>query len=50
MPAKILVTTGNHVEGRQITEYLDVVRGIVVRAAGIDRGQARFRSMAWQGR
>lgn len=38
MPARILVTTGNHVEGHQISEYLGIVRGIVVRATGIGRG------------
>ncbi|MFN0278227.1 MAG: YbjQ family protein [Pyrinomonadaceae bacterium] len=34
----MIVTTGFEVEGRQIIEYLGVVRGIVVRATGIGRG------------
>lgn len=34
----LIVTTGNHVEGRVIAEYLGVVRGIVVRSTGIGRG------------
>lgn len=34
----IIVTTGNDVAGREISEYLGVVRGIVVRATGIGRG------------
>lgn len=34
----MIVTTGNSVEGRQVVEYLGVVRGIVVRATGIGRG------------
>jgi uncharacterized protein YbjQ (UPF0145 family) len=34
----MIVTTGIQVEGRQIEEYLGVVRGIVVRATGIGRG------------
>ena len=33
-----IVTTGNEVAGREIGEYLGVVRGIVVRATGIGRG------------
>jgi uncharacterized protein YbjQ (UPF0145 family) len=37
MPRKILVTTANEVQGRRITRYLGVVRGIVVRAPGIGR-------------
>jgi len=34
----MIVTTGNSVEGREVAEYLGVVRGIVVRATGIGRG------------
>lgn len=34
----MIVTTGIEVEGKPITEYLGVVRGIVVRATGIGRG------------
>jgi len=34
----MIVTTGNSVEGRDVGEYLGVVRGIVVRATGIGRG------------
>jgi uncharacterized protein YbjQ (UPF0145 family) len=34
----MIVTTGNDVAGRQVVEYLGVVRGIVVRATGIGRG------------
>lgn len=34
----IIVTTGMDVAGRDIEEYLGVVRGIVVRATGIGRG------------
>lgn len=34
----MIVTTGFDVEGRQVGEYLGVVRGIVVRATGIGRG------------
>ena len=33
-----IVTTGNDVAGKEIIEYLGVVRGIVVRATGIGRG------------
>ena len=35
MARKLIVTTGNHIEGWQITEYLGVVRGIVVRSRSI---------------
>lgn len=38
MKKKMLVTTGNEIEGHTIVEYLGVVRGIVVRATGIARG------------
>ena len=34
----MIVTTSMDIEGRQIAEYLGVVRGIVVRATGIGRG------------
>lgn len=38
MSKKLIVTTGNEVSGKEIAEYLGVVRGIVVRATGIGRG------------
>jgi uncharacterized protein YbjQ (UPF0145 family) len=34
----MIVTTGNDVAGKEVSEYLGVVRGIVVRATGIGRG------------
>jgi uncharacterized protein YbjQ (UPF0145 family) len=34
----MIVTTGIDVSGREVSEYLGVVRGIVVRATGIGRG------------
>jgi len=34
----MIVTTGNDVSGKEIADYLGVVRGIVVRATGIGRG------------
>jgi uncharacterized protein YbjQ (UPF0145 family) len=34
----MIVTTGNDVAGHQITQYLGIVRGIVVRSTGIARG------------
>jgi uncharacterized protein YbjQ (UPF0145 family) len=34
----MIVTTGNDVNGREVAEYLGVVRGIVVRATGIGAG------------
>lgn len=37
-PPLITVTTGNDIAGHEITAYLGVVRGIVVRATGIGRG------------
>jgi uncharacterized protein YbjQ (UPF0145 family) len=37
-PRSIVVTTGNDVAGRQTTEYLGVVRGIVVRSTTIGQG------------
>ena len=38
MKENIIVTTGNQCEGYGITEYLGVVRGIVVRAQTIGQG------------
>ena len=38
MRQQLLVTTGNHCEGYIITQYLGVVRGIVVRAQTITQG------------
>ena len=38
MAHQVLVTTGNEFEGYRITQYLGVVRGIVVRAPGIGQG------------
>jgi uncharacterized protein YbjQ (UPF0145 family) len=34
----MFVTTGNTIEGYEVTEYLGVVRGIVVRAQTISQG------------
>lgn len=34
----MIVTTGNEISGYKITEYLGIIRGIVVRATGIGRG------------
>ena len=34
----VFVTTGNSIDGYHISEYLGIVRGIVVRATGIGRG------------
>jgi uncharacterized protein YbjQ (UPF0145 family) len=34
----MIVTTANHIDGREVAEYHGVVRGIVVRATGIGRG------------
>ena len=34
----MIVTTGNDVSGKEVAEYLGVVRGIVVRATGIGAG------------
>ncbi len=36
--ASIIVTTGNDVAGHHITEYLGIVRGIVVRSPTIGQG------------
>jgi uncharacterized protein YbjQ (UPF0145 family) len=38
MKHPIIVTTGNSVEGYYITQYLGIVRGIVVRAQTITQG------------
>jgi uncharacterized protein YbjQ (UPF0145 family) len=35
---QMIVTTGNDIVGKEIEQYLGVVRGIVVRATGIGRG------------
>lgn len=37
-PQHLIVTSGNDVAGRPVTEYLGIVRGIVVRSTGIGRG------------
>jgi uncharacterized protein YbjQ (UPF0145 family) len=34
----MIVTTGNDVAGHRVTQYLGIVRGIVVRSTGIARG------------
>ncbi len=34
----MIVTTGFDIQGKQVVEYLGVVRGIVVRATGLGRG------------
>ena len=36
--AKVVVTTGNDVSGYRISNYLGIVRGIVVRATSIGQG------------
>ena len=47
MKRKLLVTTGNDLDGYTVVEYLGVVRGIVVRATGIARGfMGAFASLA----
>ena len=38
MTRDMRVTTGNHFDGYLVSEYLGVVRGIVVRAATISQG------------
>jgi uncharacterized protein YbjQ (UPF0145 family) len=40
MKRKLLVTTGNSFEGYRVTQYLGVVRGLVVRAMGFSQGLA----------
>jgi uncharacterized protein YbjQ (UPF0145 family) len=43
---KLIVTTGNDVAGHEITEYLGIVRGIVVRAKSITQGiRGAFKSI-----
>ncbi len=37
-PSSIIVTTGNDLAGHAITQYLGIVRGIIVRSTGIGRG------------
>jgi uncharacterized protein YbjQ (UPF0145 family) len=44
---QIIVTTGNDVAGQEITAYLAIVRGIVVRATSIGKGiLGSFKSLA----
>jgi uncharacterized protein YbjQ (UPF0145 family) len=44
---KLIVTTGNDVEGHRIVGYLAIVRGIVVRSVGFAKGfVGAFRSFA----
>jgi uncharacterized protein YbjQ (UPF0145 family) len=44
---KILVTTGNDIAGHRITEFLGIVRGIVVRSPSIGQGLVgAFKSIA----
>jgi uncharacterized protein YbjQ (UPF0145 family) len=38
MPQRVAVTTGNTLEGYEVSEYLGIVRGIVVRAQTIGQG------------
>ena len=38
MAKRVAVTTGNNLEGYEVSEYLGVVRGIVVRAQTIGQG------------
>lgn len=43
----MIVTTGFDIQGKQISQYLGVVRGIVVRATGLGRGLiGGFKSLA----
>ncbi|MES2660709.1 MAG: YbjQ family protein [Verrucomicrobiota bacterium] len=37
-PSSIIVTSGNDIAGHEITGYLGIVRGIIVRATGIGPG------------
>ena len=37
-PPLLIVTTGNDIAGYEISQYLGIVRGIVVRSTGIGRG------------
>jgi uncharacterized protein YbjQ (UPF0145 family) len=44
---RVLVTTGNEIAGHEITEYLGIVRGIVVRSPSIGQGFiGAFKSIA----
>jgi uncharacterized protein YbjQ (UPF0145 family) len=44
---RILVTTGNDVAGRRVTDFLGIVRGIVVRSPSIGQGiVGAFKSIA----
>jgi uncharacterized protein YbjQ (UPF0145 family) len=44
--AKLIVTTGNEVQGYEIEEYLGIVRGIVVRSPSIGQGfRGAFKSI-----
>jgi uncharacterized protein YbjQ (UPF0145 family) len=38
MPKKLIVTTGNSVDGARVVEYLGVVRGIAVRVPTLQQG------------
>jgi uncharacterized protein YbjQ (UPF0145 family) len=38
MPARLIVTTGDTVEGLRVVEYLGVVRGLVVRVPTVRQG------------
>lgn len=43
---RLIVTTGNEVQGNAIEEYLGIVRGIVVRATSISQGiRGAFKSI-----
>jgi uncharacterized protein YbjQ (UPF0145 family) len=45
--ARVFVTTGNEIAGHEITEYLGIVRGIVVRSPSIGQGFiGAFKSIA----
>ncbi len=44
--SRLIITTGNEVDGRNIEEYLGIVRGIVVRATSISQGiRGAFKSI-----
>jgi uncharacterized protein YbjQ (UPF0145 family) len=44
---RILVTTGNEIPGRRVTEFLAIVRGIVVRSPSLGQGLVgAFKSVA----
>jgi uncharacterized protein YbjQ (UPF0145 family) len=36
--SKVIVTTANHFDGHEVSEYLGIVRGIVVRSQTISQG------------